>query len=154
MGDILTILVDVFKDAHDKEIAISFKTDNYLTAIMAEAEDILTDDNEVDIVNKLVLSMAIRLKGEEYMRSQLTEAQKAEVADGTNRTSETLTVFKKYHSEDKEMECLVMDRVLMLTSENIHINNFMFEPLVDISILHLKQLYKEVKALVSHQPFQ
>lgn len=150
MGDILTILVDVFKDAHDKEAAITFKTDNYLTAIMAEAEDILTDDNEVDIVNKLVLSMAIRLKGEEYMRSQLTEAQKAEVSDGTNRTSETLTVFKKYHSEDKERACLVMDRVLMLTSENIHINNFMFEPLVDISILHLKQLYKEVKALVSH----
>lgn len=42
---------------------------------------------------------------------------------------------------------LVMDRVLMLTSENIHINNFMFEPLVDISILHFKKLYGDVKEL-------
>ena len=41
-----------------------------------------------------------------------------------------------------------MDRVLMLTSENIHINNFMFEPLVDISILHLKQLYMDIKVLM------
>ena len=34
----------------------------------------------------------------------------------------------------------------MLTSENIHLNNFMFEPLVDISILYLKSLYNECKS--------
>jgi len=83
------------------------------------------------------------------MNKQLTDVQKSEIKEGNNLTSATLTVFKKYHLENKEAECLIMDRVLMLTSENIHINNFMFEPLVDISILHLKQLYVEVKNLAN-----
>ncbi len=34
---------------------------------------------------------------------------------------------------DLYKEWFKMKRVVMLTSENIHVNNFMFEPLVDIS---------------------
>lgn len=147
LSQVLDVVKEVFKAAKDKADDMIFLADNYWDAIMQEADDILNDDNEIDIVNKLVLSMAIRLRGEDYMNSQLTDAQKQEIEAGNNLTSSTLTVFKKYHIMDKEAECLVMDRVLMLTSENIHINNFMFEPLVDISILHLKQLYNEVKAL-------
>lgn len=56
---------------------------------------------------------AIRLKGEEYMNKQLTDVQKSEIKEGNNLTSATLTVFKKYHLENKEAECLIMDRVLM-----------------------------------------
>ena len=149
LGQILEVMKEVFKAVKDKSTEMSFTADNYWAAIMEEADDIQNDDNEVDIVNKLVLSMAIRLRSEDYMNRQLTDAQKLEIQDGNNLTSSTLTVFKKYHSEDREKECLMMDRVLMLTSENIHINNFMFEPLVDISILHLKQLYEDVKNLDS-----
>lgn len=32
----------------------------------------------------------------------------------------------------------------MMTSENIHINSFMYEPILDTSIEHLKVLYKEI----------
>lgn len=127
---------------------IDFGADKYLTALFEEAEEIMTDPNDVEIVNKLVLSVAIRIKAEEYMQGVLTEAQMAELRPTKNRTAELLNIFKKYHSADMEDECLEMNKVLMLTSENIHFNNFMFEPLVDISILHLKQLYDEVKALV------
>lgn len=105
MDDIHTLFKGQVKVANDK--AIDFGGENYLAALFEEAEGIMADDNEIDIVNKLVLSMAIRLKAEEYM-----------------------------------------GKVLMLTSENIHFNNFMFEPLVDISILHLKQLYGEIKGLI------
>ena len=147
LGQILVVMKGVFKAVSDKAPDMGFSRDNYWNAIMAEADDILNDDNEIDIVNKLVLSMAIRLRAEDYMDAHLTEEQKQEIKEGNNRTSSTLTVFKKYHWADKETACLVMDRVLMLTSENIHINNFMFEPLVDISILHLKKLYGDVKEL-------
>lgn len=116
--------------------------------MIAEAEAIMTDPNEVDIVNKLVLSMAIRIKAEEYMGGVLTEAQLGELRPGRNRTAELLNIMKKYHAVDMEGQCLEMNKVLMLTSENIHFNNFMFEPLVDIAIQHLKQLYTDVKALL------
>ena len=34
-----------------------------------------------------------------------------------------------------------------MTPEHIHINSFMFEPLVDMSMNHLVDLYEELKAL-------
>ncbi len=131
-----------------QDTSISFGADNYLTALREEGEAVLSDQDEVDIVNKLVLSMAIRFKAEEYMQSVLTSEQLTDLRPNRNQTAELLNILKKYHWNDKERECLLMNKVLMLTSENIHINNFMFEPLVDISILHLKQLYNEVKSLL------
>lgn len=145
-SDLIPIFNRVIKITEDK--AFAFGADNYLTALMDEAEAILVDPNEVEIVNKLVLSIAIRIKAEEYMQGVLDEAQLSEIKPNRNRTGELLRVMKKYHLSDMEVQCLEMNKVLMLTSENIHFNNFMFEPLVDISILHLKDLYNEVKALL------
>lgn len=145
-NDIIPIFQRTIKASQG--IAFTFGADNYLTALIAEAEAIMTDPNEVDIVNKLVLSMVIRIKAEEYMGGVLTEAQLGELRPGRNRTAELLNIMKKYHAVDMEGQCLEMNKVLMLTSENIHFNNFMFEPLVDIAIQHLKQLYNEVKALL------
>ena len=34
-----------------------------------------------------------------------------------------------------------------MTPENIHINSFMYEPILDMSNHHLKTLYTEVKGL-------
>lgn len=143
-------IFDVYKDVIDSLAAetIDFGADNYLMALFEEAEAIMVDANEVEVANKLVLSIAIRIKAEEYMQSVLTAEQLAELRPNKNRTAELLNIFKKYHTTDMEDQCLEMNKVLMLTSENIHFNNFMFEPLVDISILHLKQLYGEVKALL------
>ena len=36
----------------------------------------------------------------------------------------------------------------MITPENIHINSFMYEPLLDMSCEHLKTLYIELKTLI------
>lgn len=39
----------------------------------------------------------------------------------------------------------IIERVLIITSENIHINSFMYEPIVDMSLGELIQLYNDVK---------
>lgn len=88
--------------------------------------------------------MAIRLKAETFMKAIVSEEHQAEMKHNSNQTGELLKVLKKYYSDTYPEVCLLMNRVVMLTSENIHVNNFMFEPLVDISSLHLKQLYKEI----------
>jgi hypothetical protein len=38
--------------------------------------------------------------------------------------------------------------VLLMTPENIHLNSFMFEPILDMSDEHLRLLYREALALV------
>ena len=41
----------------------------------------------------------------------------------------------------------ILEQVAMLTPENIHLNSFMFEPILDMSLKQLYNLYNEVKAL-------
>lgn len=147
MADIMAVFQGSVQAA--KTASITFGAENYLTALFAEADAIMRDPNEIDLVNKLVLSMAIRIKAEQYMRSVLTAEELSTVKDNNNLTSNLVGVFKQHYAAGLPEECRLMNRVLMLTSENIHINNFMFEPLVEISILHIKQLYAEIKALQS-----
>ena len=139
-------IYDIYK-SHLSEIGdkeVTFKEEKFKDVLFDEATAVLEDANDVDLANKLILSMAIRLKSEALMKSILTEEQLAEMEVGNNQTGQLLKLLKKYYSESHRDLCLLMDRVVMLTSENIHFNNFMFEPLVDISSLHLKKLYRDV----------
>jgi len=43
----------------------------------------------------------------------------------------------------------VLRRVQLITPENIHLNAFMYEPILDMSDNHLRKLYLDVKALAS-----
>jgi hypothetical protein len=36
---------------------------------------------------------------------------------------------------------------MLMTPENIHVNSFMYEPILDMSDEHLRKLYEEVLAL-------
>lgn len=139
-------IYDIYK-SHLSEIGdkeVTFTEEKFKDVLFDEATAVLEDANDVDLANKLILSMAIRLKSEALMKSILTEEQLAEMEVGNNQTGQLLKLLKKYYSESHRDLCLLMDRVVMLTSENIHFNNFMFEPLVDISSLHLKKLYRDV----------
>jgi hypothetical protein len=41
----------------------------------------------------------------------------------------------------------VLQRVVLMTPENIHLNSFMYEPILDMSDEHLRKLYTAVLAL-------
>jgi hypothetical protein len=41
----------------------------------------------------------------------------------------------------------VLQRILLMTPENLHLNSFMYEPILDISDGHLRKLYEDVVAL-------
>ena len=48
----------------------------------------------------------------------------------------------------KEIETIaILDQVTLMTPENIHINSFMYEPIIDMSDDSLKKLYRRVKGL-------
>ena len=44
-------------------------------------------------------------------------------------------------------DVLVLEQVNLMTPENIHLNSFMYEPILDLGIAHLKALYLDVKQL-------
>ena len=99
--------------------------------------------------NTTQLSIAIRLKAEAFLKRELKAAGKTDEVLKTkmNQTSEWIDLYKTLNPDRKFFR--VMEKVNMMTPEYIHLNSFMYEPLIDMSIWHLRDLYKEVKALLA-----
>lgn len=106
--------------------------------------------DEINIENKIVLSIAARLKTEDYMIAKLKEVmQNGDFGIFYNSitSNQTFELTKKYTelcSPSSEIQ-LLLKEVNMITPENIHLNSFMFEPLIDMSVWRLKKLYQDVK---------
>ncbi|WP_312079381.1 hypothetical protein [Chryseobacterium sp.] len=113
--------------------------------IFSTADSIIEekDINEILLENKITLAIACRLKAEQYMISKIPNLNRAKL--GNNQTRE---LSKKYnHSFNSSPNLSTIDKVNLMTPENIHINAFMYEPLVDMSVYHLITLYKETSEL-------
>lgn len=95
-----------------------------------------------ELESKVVLSIAIRLRAEAFMTSRI-----ADVPDfHRNQTAELVSLYRSQHSGDTEV-LGTLARVQLMTPENIHLNSFMYEPILDMSAAHLRQLWGDVKAL-------
>lgn len=103
--------------------------------------------DEVLIENKIVLSMACRLKAEQYLKRQLLASGLTEVdlIETSNQMAAWTKKFKTHCPNDPKKD--VVEQVNMMTPEFIHINSFMYEPLIDLSVYHLKHLYIECSRL-------
>jgi len=113
--------------------------------ILAEADNALESSDSMNLANKIVLSMAIRLVVETYMIAALADP---EFTDKINRhqTSRLVSAMRKRQLGDASVYA-TLDRVQLMTPENIHVNSFMYEPIIDMSDAALRGLYAEVKSL-------
>lgn len=97
----------------------------------------------INLEEKIVLSIAIRLKAEEYMFSKVND----KTPFNKYQTGKLFERFKTEFEGVLNEEINKLDEVNLITPENIHINSFMFEPIIDLSIDHLVRLYNELKSL-------
>lgn len=120
-------------------------TKTVVDVIQAEAAACLTADIGTNFENKIVLSIAIRVSAEQYMIDKVNDP--AFLANITsNQTRALLNKFKtKFNNETAAIH--VLQRVALMTPENIHLNSFMYEPILDMSDEHLRKLYQDVTAL-------
>lgn len=113
--------------------------------------------------NKIVLAMAIRHKAEEYMIRQINQYQGRMIwrngrqncsgssseflvamSNMTNQTRELLNGYKQFGVDNS---VAILNEVNIMTPENIHLNSFMYEPILDMDILELLDLYDRIKSL-------
>jgi len=114
-------------------------------SIHEEAVKCLTAGQGINMENKVVLSIAIRLAAEKYMAEKVNDpAFLASV--NANQTPQLLSKFKHVAGVDP-VSVDVIQRVVLMTPENIHLNSFMYEPILDMSDNHLRKLYRDVVAL-------
>ena len=121
--------------------------------IIKTAKNIVkSGESSIDLDGKIILSMAIRLLAERFMINEITVVDKSgnvleEVYKQNNQTGKLLGQYKKLCSEQHD-NILLMNKVSLMSSENIHINSFMFEPIIDMSIKSLVDLFGRVSLLV------
>lgn len=103
--------------------------------------------NPITIENKIVLSIAIRLLAEKYMHDKIIAAggTEAELRCSGVQTGRWTGIYKSRIPNDPNSN--IIERVNMMTPEIIHLNSFMYEPLIDMSVHHLIKLYNDCKAL-------
>jgi len=114
--------------------------------IFEEAAGCLKEGDGVNFEHKIVLSVAIRLAAERFMVAKI--ANPAFVAAiKENQTPVLLSEFAKLFVHETEV-IKTLQNVVLMTPENIHLNSFMYEPILDMSDEHLRKLYAKVVALV------
>ena len=142
-ADILSLIHTNFSSTTSQSIAFSTKPIKDLVYETADLIELENPVNEILIENKITLSIAIRLKAEEHMMSKIPNSNTLTIT--SNQTTELLKHFKITNSDRPTWT--ILERVNLMTPENIHVNAFMYEPLIDISVFHLVDLYKKVKQL-------
>lgn len=128
-----------------------------INALFSIAESILP--SEVNLENKIILAIAIRQKAEIFMFSEIRaytgvlswykrKQKKVTVTskkflEGISR-NQTRELFAGYKQFGELKKINLLESVNIMTPENIHLNSFMYEPLLDMDIIELINLYSKV----------
>lgn len=135
----------IFKEHIDKDdfdVSID-DTDIVYNHLLAVASTV--QDEEFNLENKIILAIAIRHKAEEYMLLKIKD--KSPIAG-----NQTRKLFERYTDDSVSNASLksalvTLERVNIMTPENIHLNSFMYEPILDMGIDELKKLHTDVNKL-------
>ena len=120
-------------------------TKSVIDIIQAEAGSCLKASVGINFENKIVLAIAIRIGAEQFMVKKINDPTFV-AGIQANQTQTLLQRFRDLFGGDtRSLE--VLERVVLMTPENIHLNSFMYEPIVDMSDDHLRKLYQDVISL-------
>ena len=113
--------------------------------VLQEAAGCARDGGALRLENKIVLAMGIRIAAERFMIAKINDAAWVE-AIKENQTRRLIVRFKRdFPGETQALG--VLDRVELMTPENIHVNSFMYEPIIDMGDDHLRELFSDVSNL-------
>ena len=123
------------------------------------------NDTNSTLEYKIILSMAIRHKAEIYMikkiktyTGQLSWDKNKHSGSGNeflmyvdtkgNQTRELMNGFLQIDSAEAVE---LISEVNIMTPENIHLNSFMYEPILDMDVIELLNLYRQITALLNQE---
>lgn len=142
LNEVFTVFKDRISKLKDSELAFD-GNQTILDFIFSTADAIAAEEhiNEILLENKIVLAVACRLKAEQYLIKALPDFDLTKI--GAYQTRVLSEEYKLKFPESNNLK--LIDKVNLMTPENIHVNSFMYEPLIDMSVFHLIDLYRETK---------
>jgi hypothetical protein len=141
-------LQDLIKQIlHDQAGPVLNKPGHFVKDLIYQVADSIAGngDERSTLEEKVALSIAIRLKAEEFMVNKINNQP---FWEGITK-NQTITLVKRFKTDfpNEKDNIRLVEQVNLMTPENIHLNSFMYEPILDLSAQHLKKLYTKVKAL-------
>jgi hypothetical protein len=107
-----------------------------------QAKACLAGGGVASFEQKILLAIAIRLTAERFMVAKIADQA---FVDAIARNQTTVLLDKYEAMFPNENEAIkTLRAVILMTPEQIHLNSFMYEPIVDMSDEHLRKLYRAV----------
>lgn len=120
-------------------------TKSVMDLLLEQAEVALVAEEGINFENKIVLSIATRILAEQHMVLSLADPTFTNGITGNQTQALFRAYAKRGHGSDESLRTL--DDVVLMTPENIHVNSFMYEPIIDLSDTALRELYARAKTL-------
>lgn len=162
-----SITFDVLKSLYRTYLGKDdFKADVVLDDLVIDKMYSVADsitNNDANLEHKIVIAMAIRHKAEEFMIEKISHyagelSWRVRRNSITGRTSDFMTHLENCGNQTRELfnaykqfgiqeNIEILEEVNIMTPENIHLNSFMYEPILDMDINELLYLYEKVKQM-------
>lgn len=129
----------IAKLAHDASMKMT-------SLVERAAEKTAGQPDSMTLAGKIVLAVYARVAAERFMAGKISS--KGGDPGEAPSTCELVKKCREYLASEEDKKTLdTLDRVCLTTSEIIHINSFMYEPILDMSGDSLARLYRDVRAL-------
>lgn len=108
-----------------------------------------TTHDGLNLEDKVLLSIAIRMQAEVFLTNEMRKLKNEE--DYWCQSQNQFGKLMKEYTSLVPLDSVVrtLEKVSITVSSNIHLNSFMYEPILDLTIDHLINLYNEVNQLNS-----
>jgi ABC-type multidrug transport system ATPase subunit len=144
VADLQKIYRSVFTDQNDVQLN---SLDVLIVDLLTQVSNQIVEEanDEAQLEDKIVVSIAIRLEAERFMIEKINDQ---DFVDNIEK-NQTQKLYERYCNDfgDENESIMALDQVNLMTPENIHLNSFMYEPILDISAMHLYRLYEQIKNL-------
>lgn len=141
VGHYFEIYNRLFGTSHDESSSQLIKD---LLFTNADGICVSRTHNGLNLENKVLLSMAIRMQAEIFLTNELRKI-KSDTTYWCQEKNQFRVLVEDFSSlAPSAPEIRTLEKVSVTVSSNIHLNAFMYEPILDLTIEHLIKLYQEV----------
>lgn len=115
----------------------------YLDYLLKCVSEKSSTGDPLDLEHKISFSIAIRIVAEKYMSKKLN------VPECNKLTSQQLNDYKRTFPKSANLKLL--EEVCVSTPHDIHLNAFMYEPIIDLGDDHLRKLFNSLYEVYSRE---
>lgn len=155
--DTAQITIGEYYEIYNRLFGKTYPTNNtnsFIELLFSKAYEIKGRVNHdgLNLEDKVLLSIAIRMRSEIFIIEEMRKLKEDDTywCESKNQFGRLIKEYVKELPNSNAIKTL--EKVSITVSSNIHLNSFMYEPILDLTIEHLITLYSEILELESAVP--